>query len=84
MSPVQVAVTGPITWDGHIGPLYDERCAHCHDNGTETVLTGPENWQARLEDILTEVSLGRMPIGGAQLTDGEIAMIEAWADGGFP
>ncbi|MFT4621721.1 MAG: hypothetical protein ACI8PZ_000373 [Myxococcota bacterium] len=78
------ALLGPVTWDDQVGPLYGDRCAHCHDNGTETILSTPDAWQARIGDILIEVDEGRMPLGGPQLTASEIALIRAWADGGFP
>lgn len=38
---------------------------------------------ALAESILEEVEAGRMPLGGEPLSEGEIATIARWREGGF-
>jgi hypothetical protein len=86
-SPAVTVVAPGITvatWADHIEPLARTRCSVCHAGGTETVLDGPADWQARVADILTEVETARMPLGGDAFTASEIDLIRLWADGGFP
>jgi len=75
---------GNVTWETDIEPLYGEHCAICHGGSSETVLDTPEAWSSRIDTILELVSTGAMPIGGSPLTDGEIAIIEAWQEANFP
>ncbi|MEM6931366.1 MAG: hypothetical protein AAF602_30830, partial [Myxococcota bacterium] len=81
---VELVALGAITWDAHIGPLHEARCAVCHTGSTETVLDGAEPWAGQIEAILGNVRSGAMPLGGPALTDGEVRQIEAWRDNGFP
>lgn len=74
---------GEVTWAQHVGPLYEGRCARCHDNGTETQLGSAERFAEHVEQVLIEVRAGRMPIGDDPLSEGEIALIELWVEGGF-
>ena len=79
-----VSAGGQPTWADHIAPLYQARCAACHGGDTATVLDSAAAWAARIQDIIKEVSSGRMPLGGEILSTSEIVMIESWRDGGFP
>lgn len=78
-----VDYTGDVTWIDDVEPLYQERCAICHGGDSETQLHSAELWEANIELILQMVSSGAMPIGGDSLSASEIAMLEAWRDGGF-
>lgn len=77
-------VTGPITWLDHVEPLYRANCAICHDNGTETILIGQDEWITLIEPILVEVEAGRMPIGSDPLDAATIGVIRSWQAAGFP
>jgi hypothetical protein len=72
------------TWGDDIEPLYVEDCALCHGGAATTVLESPEDWEARIDDIVFNVREGNMPLGGEPLSDLEVAVIEAWAEAGFP
>lgn len=74
---------GDVNWKEHIEPIYDENCAVCHGGATETLLDTPELWQERIDDIIVNVSSGAMPLGRDPLTELQVAIIEAWRDGGF-
>ncbi len=74
---------GVVSWAGQIGPIYTEQCALCHGGDTETLLDSPEAWQARIDDILANVRSGAMPLGRDPLSAAQIAMIDAWKEGGF-
>lgn len=78
-----VGALGDVTWSEHVGPLQAARCAVCHAGDTATVLDDAATWQARVDDILAQVEAGSMPLSADPLTDGEIALIRAWRDGGF-
>ncbi len=74
---------GDATWSEHVEPIYVNECAVCHAGDTATLLNSPAVWQDRIEDILQQVETGAMPLADDPLTDGEIAVITAWRDGGF-
>lgn len=84
-NPVRFTVgsIGEVTWSQHVLPLYQAKCALCHDGDSATVLDGADVWQARIDDILVQVEAGSMPLGRDPLTDGEIAVLTTWRDGGF-
>ena len=72
------------TWADDIQPLYEAQCALCHGGAATTVLEAPEDWSARIDDILFNVRAGNMPLGGDPLSDLDVAVIEAWAAAGYP
>lgn len=74
---------GFVTWSEHIEPIYADNCAICHGGATETLLDTPELWQEQIDDVIENVSSGAMPLGRDPLTELQVAMIEAWRDGGF-
>jgi hypothetical protein len=80
---VQVAAAAGATWSEHVRPIYEAHCSACHDGASETVLDSPEGWMDRIENILLRVGTGQMPLGAEPLTDSEIALIQAWAAGGY-
>ncbi|MBX2798534.1 MAG: hypothetical protein KTR31_12710 [Myxococcales bacterium] len=80
---VEVLPAGSITWTAHVQSIHEGSCAVCHTGSTETVLDGPEAWEASIAGILDNVESGAMPLGGPSLAPGDIALIRAWRDGGF-
>jgi hypothetical protein len=78
-----VGSIGEVTWSLHVLPLYQAHCALCHGGDSATVLEGPDVWQSRIDDILLQVEAGSMPLGRDPLTDGDIAVLTTWRDGGF-
>ncbi len=78
-----VGSVGTATWDANVSPLFMSRCANCHSGSTQTQLDGREIWEERVDDILTEVTSKRMPLGGPPMTGAEISIIRAWKEGGF-
>ena len=72
-----------VTWDEHIGPLHEARCARCHTDGTETILTDFASWQDRYSDIIEQVQSGAMPLTGTPLTNDELSLVVGWGNGGF-
>ena len=72
-----------VTWANDIRPIHEGSCALCHTNAAETILDGPEAWEAQFDTLLDQVRRGAMPLGREDLLPEEIARIEAWAEGGF-
>jgi hypothetical protein len=72
-----------VTWDEHIRPLHEARCARCHTDGTETILTDLTSWQDRYSDIVDQVQSGAMPLTGTPLTNDELSLVVGWGNGGF-
>lgn len=81
--PFTVELVGDVTWERHVEPIHAARCASCHEDSANTVLDGPESWEALFDDILANVSSGAMPLVGDPLTAAQVELIEAWAAGGF-
>ena len=81
--PLRMEAVGGATWTDHIEPIYVEKCSACHDGASETVLEQPEQWSSRIDLLLDKVISGEMPLTGEKLTNSEIALIQAWAAGGF-
>ena len=79
--PLKMAAASGATWG--VQPIYEERCSMCHDGASETVLENPEDWSTNLDAILDNVMSGEMPLVGPPLDSSQIALIQAWAAGGF-
>lgn len=79
-----VGSVGTATWADNVEPLFQARCAKCHAGSTQTRLDSAEAWQANVDRILDDVTQRRMPLGGPALSGGEISVIRAWQEGGFP
>ncbi len=79
-----VASVGTATWVDNVEPLFQARCAKCHAGSTQTRLDSAEAWETNVDRILDDVTQRRMPLGGPALTGGEISVIRAWQEGGFP
>jgi mono/diheme cytochrome c family protein len=73
-----------ITWADDVFPLFQTRCSACHGGASETVLEDPSAWTERWDRILELVTTRQMPLGQDPLNAEEIALLEAWADAGFP
>ena len=72
-----------VTWTDHIEPLHESRCARCHTDGTETIITDFASWRSRYGDILEQVESGAMPLTDTRLTADELALVVGWGNGGF-
>ena len=72
-----------ISWEDDVAPLNQAKCIECHGGSTQTVLVEKENWKNKINEIIDEVSLGVMPLGGSPLSEEEITTIRAWKQGGF-
>lgn len=72
------------TWSTDIEPIYRADCAFCHGGDADTVLEAPEDWEPIIDNIVYNVEVGNMPLGGDPLSDVEVVLIEAWRDAGFP
>lgn len=79
-----VGAVGAATWTDNVEPLFEARCAKCHAGSTVTRLDSAEAWQSNVDQILDDVTSKRMPLGGPALSGGEISVIRAWQEGGFP
>lgn len=82
--PLRMAAASGATWSEHVEPIYAERCSMCHDGASETVLVSRGDWELRIDAILENVTTGEMPLVGPSLDSSQIALIQAWAAGGFP
>lgn len=81
--PFTVALVGDVTWERHVEPIHTARCARCHADSSNTVLDGPEAWEAHIDEILENVETGAMPLTGDPLPAAQVDLIAAWRDGGF-
>ncbi len=81
--PFTVEVVGDVTWEVHVAPIHEARCASCHADSANTVLDGPESWETGIDDILENVRSTAMPLVGDPLTAAQIDLIAAWQAGGF-
>ena len=81
--PVSLSPAGGITWVDHVQPIHEASCVLCHANSAETILDGPSAWQGQIDNVLVQVESGAMPLGRPPLSAREVALIEAWEEGGF-
>jgi len=76
----------PPTWGEDVQPIYQASCSPCHSSSYSVhPLDSPELWANEIDSILWMVSRGLMPEKPySPLTSEEVALVEAWADAGFP
>ncbi len=82
--PVFLGAAYEPTWGNDIEPIYRSECALCHGGDADTVLEEPEDWEPIIDEIVYNVEVGNMPLGGDPLSDVQVVLIEAWRDAGFP
>jgi len=80
---LEVPQGGRVTWDADIEPLFQDHCQACHGGTSETILTEPDAWEERIEDIVALVEGGTMPLGEEALSAAQVDRIRAWWAGGF-
>lgn len=82
-APIDIATDA--TWTNDIEPIYQTYCADCHgERGpSPTRLDEREQWVERSDRIIENVVTGRMPLSRPMLPASDIALIQAWASGGF-
>ncbi len=75
------------TWRTDVAPINERRCAECHaptGNGTGHLRYTARGWEAEIDGILDSIRSRRMPLPpDPELTDRELAIVEAWVAGGF-
>jgi len=76
----------PPTWSDDIRPLFEAKCALCHGAGASArPLDARDDWIAAIDEIVANVSSGRMPLPPVELLDGrEVALVRTWRDAEFP
>ncbi|MEC7984845.1 MAG: hypothetical protein VX278_06760 [Myxococcota bacterium] len=74
---------GDVLWESDISPLNVNYCLDCHAGGTNTELNTKQAWIDKIDRVLINVTDGTMPLSDEKLSLEEIALIEAWRDGGF-
>lgn len=73
-----------FTWDAHIAPLFEERCAKCHGVRASRELYLREQWEADFDNVYEQVERGLMPLPPLLPLDaGELKMLRDWRDAGF-
>jgi hypothetical protein len=82
-APIEIATDA--TWANDIEPIYLTYCSDCHgERGpSPTRLDTREAWMSLSDRIIDNVQDGRMPLGRPMLPASDIALIQAWASGGF-
>lgn len=77
---------GPPTWTRDIQPIFAQRCALCHGpDASARPLHTPQQWQAEIDLILTNIRDGRMPLPPVELLDVEaIERVQRWRQADFP
>lgn len=77
----------PPTWSKDIKPISEASCILCHGPGAlgAAQMYLAEQWEERIDDILTVVSSGAMPLPPNPVLDAAtIGQIESWKAAGFP
>lgn len=76
----------PPTWTQDIAPLFEAKCALCHgEQASARPLFTRDSWVRDIEDIVVNVTTGRMPLPPVELlSSSEVAALRAWRDAGFP
>jgi hypothetical protein len=78
------SIAMPIRFSTQIEPIFEEKCARCHDQrGGARILETAQNWQNQYDVILRAVVEQRMPIGLSPLEESEITLIESWRNWGY-
>ncbi|MEL6345168.1 MAG: hypothetical protein AAFV53_18820 [Myxococcota bacterium] len=72
-----------VTWEDDIEPITATNCAGCHTPENTVTLQTAEDWIAQFDLALEEIEAGTMPLGPDTLSNAEIALLNAWRDGGF-
>jgi len=82
-APIDIATDA--TWTNDIEPIFQNYCADCHgERGpSPTRLDERELWVERSDRLIENVVTGRMPLSRPMLPPSDIALIQAWASGGF-
>lgn len=95
-TPAGGAPTAAMTWDGYVGPLFQQKCAVCHGPAAMGGLTltsyadaikGGANGPVLVsKDSANSLLIKKQEAGGhpGQLSAEEIANIKAWIDAGLP
>jgi hypothetical protein len=80
-----IDIATDATWTNDIEPIYQNYCADCHgERGpSPTRLDERAQWIERSDRIIENVVTGRMPLSRPMLPPSDIALIQAWASGGF-
>jgi hypothetical protein len=83
---ISFVVAADVTWSRDIVPIYDTQCGACHGAAgpSPTRLDAASDWRTIWPRILDNVRTGRMPLGRPALAPRELALLEAWANSGFP
>jgi hypothetical protein len=77
-APLSTAVLG---WDKDVRPIYEARCAKCHDSGPGFPLSTYALWKENVDRITAAVREQRMPADGP-LDPQQISLIQRWAASG--
>jgi hypothetical protein len=70
-----------LSFASDVAPIYETRCAKCHEKGPGHALGGYEQWSVEKERIVSAVVELRMPADGP-LDPAQIQIIQRWAAGG--
>jgi hypothetical protein len=73
----------PYTEWNQIEAISDQYCLSCHGGESLTYLVTKEDWEQNINDIIEQVSVYEMPLGGPYLSVEQIAQIRGWKQGGF-
>ena len=73
-----------VTWTADIADFSAANCERCHSAiGTARPLDTYEAWVAEVDAIIGVLLEGRMPLDGAPLVGGTVALVEQWKQDGL-
>jgi len=81
--PFSVGEFGIPSWEGDIRPIFQANCALCHDGDTESVLNTVDHWRGAIDEIVTMMSSGEMPLGRDPVSASDMALVRAWRVSGM-
>jgi hypothetical protein len=72
-------------WATHIEPLFETHCVNCHGpQGGGHSLDEASEWEAEIDNIISNLESGVMPLSADPLPASDIDTVRSWKEAGFP
>ncbi len=72
------------SFEAEVKPLFEAHCANCHGaEGGARNLESASAWEDDIDNIISTLEDGVMPLGADPLPASDVDLLKAWRDGGF-